>query len=106
MYRCITSDCRFFDVTHLGQITSFNPFWDTLGAFEIVHFSKSNHPEAAILHREILSHQRFDAVTHLGQIENFDYFWGIPWASNGGEGGPEGLKIGYCVNNNPQKLQI
>ena len=45
---------------------------------QIAHFSKSNPPEVANFHREIIFYQRFDTIAHLGQIKNFDSFWGHP----------------------------
>ena len=31
LHRDVIFDCRFYIVTHLGQIISFDPFWNTLG---------------------------------------------------------------------------
>ena len=45
---------------------------------QIAHFSNSNAPEIANLHRKIIFYQRFDTITHLGQIKHFESFWGRP----------------------------
>ena len=70
-------------ILYCHSFSRYHSFWPFLEhprgqkRSKIVHFSKSNTPEAANLHREVISHQRFDTVTHLGQITNFDSFWGI-----------------------------
>ena len=89
--RDIIFDHRFYTVTHLGQIISFDPLWGTLGVkkgqklFISLKVSPPPPPPGAEnLCREVISHQRFGTVTHLGQITIFDPFWGtlgVTWES-------------------------
>ena len=80
MHRDIISYRRFYTVIHIGQITSFDPFWDTWESngdqkgSNIVHPSKNKSPEARNLHKEIISRKRFDTIPYLGQITIFDLF--------------------------------
>ena len=74
MHRDIIYDYRFYAVTHLGQITSVNHLWSTLGVkwgtkrVKNVHSSKNNAQKL-----KLCTH-RFDSVTHLGYINIVETF--------------------------------
>ena len=97
---------KFDTVTHLGQITKFDPFWGTLGVkwaskrSKIVHVAKKLPQKQKICAGGwVFFHEKFNLVTYILHSKVFDPFWGTLEFE-------KDKKLPISLKNNPQMQHI